>query len=176
MKRHLTSSIVLFVVAFAACKKTGGSSSSDNTPYGLSMFINGKFSTFNNYPSVDTTDNSFFYTGTGDSSCCTGMRVSWGMNKADYSPLTPGIYPASGYDLQNQSDWTIYDYANWGYTSNVGFVAFPDSVIITKITDSTITGTFSGTCTGEIQNQNYPYNIIDSVMTVTNGKFHLKKY
>jgi hypothetical protein len=96
-------------------------------------------------------------------------------NKFDNSPLTTGIYPASGYDLENQSEWMIYASANWGYTSKIGFLAYPDSVNVTDITDTTITGTFSGTCTGVIQDQNYPYNNIDSIMIVTNGKFHLKK-
>ena len=89
------------------------------------------------------------------------MVVDWGLNKFDNAPLTTGIYPASGFDLENQSEWAIYDYNTWGYTPDVGFVTYPDSVII---------------CVGEIQNQNYPYNNIDSFMTITNGKFHLRKY
>jgi len=175
MNRKLTAFVLLFILTFAACtKKNASSSSTDNTPYGFSMVVNGKYSTFNAYSTVDTTENQLNYSGTGDSACCTNMMIAWGLSKFDNAALTTGIYPASGYDLENQSEWTIYDYANWGYTPNVGFLAFPDSVIVTSITDSTITGTFSGTCTGEIQNQNYPYNNIDSIMTVTNGKFHLK--
>jgi hypothetical protein len=103
------------------------------------------------------------------------MNLAWGLNKFDGTALTTGIYPASGFDLENQSEWTIYVWANWGYTSNVGFLAYPDTVVVTNITDTTITGTFFGTCVGEIQNQNYPYNFIDSTITVTNGKFYLKR-
>lgn len=179
MNRMLTAAFfLLFVLPFAACVKKNdkpSSSSGDAIPYGFSMVVNGKYSTFNSYASVDTTQNQLNYTGTGDSACCTNMQIAWGLNKFDNSPLTIGIYPASGYDLENQSEWTIYVYANWGYTSDVGFLAFPDTVIVTNITDTTISGTFSGTCTGGIQNQNYPYNTIDSIMTVTDGKFHLKK-
>ena len=139
------------------------------------MVVNGMYSTYNSYSSVDTTGNGFNYTGTGDSACCTNMLVAWGLNKFDNSALTTGIYPASGFDLENQSEWTIYDYNTWGYTADIGFLAYPDSVVVTNITDTTITGTFWGTCTGEIQNQNYPYNFVDSIMTITNGKFYLRR-
>lgn len=177
MNWKITAFALLFILPFGACKKNGGSAAqTGNAPYGFSMVVNGKFSTFNNSPIVDTSGNGFYYSAAGDSACCTNMGIVWGLNKFDNTPLTTGIYPASGYNLENESEWTIYDYANWGYTTKVGFLAFPDSVIVTGITDSTITGTFSGTCTGQIQNQNYPYNTIDSVMTVSDGKFHLKRY
>jgi hypothetical protein len=184
MKRKFTTLILLFALPFASCIKAvipippppgGSSSSTDNTPYGMSMTINGMFSTYNSFPSVDTSDNGFNYTGTGDSACCTDLLLAWGLAKFDNTPLTLGIYPASGYDLENQSEWTIYSYANWGFNSNVGFLAYPDTVTVTNITDSTISGTFSGTCTGSILNMNN-MTYYDSVMTVTNGKFHLKKY
>jgi hypothetical protein len=180
MNSKFAAFFLFFAVFFAACAKKnvqpGSSSSADSIPYGFSMVVNGKFSTFNSFASVDTTENEFDYTGTGDSACCTNMLISWGLSKFDNSALTTGIYPASGYDLENQSEWTIYASANWGYTSQIGFLAYPDSVNVTEITDTTITGTFSGTCTGIIQNQNYPYNNIDSIMIVSNGKFHLKKH
>jgi hypothetical protein len=179
MNTKFTAFFLLFAVFFAACAKKSiqpvSSSSTDTIPYGFSMVVNGKYSTFNSYASVDTTGNQLFYTGTGDSACCTNMLIDWVLSKFDNSALTKGIYPASGYDLENQSEWTIYASANWGYTSQIGFLAYPDSVNVTDITDTTITGTFSGTCTGVIQNQNYPYNNIDSIMIVTDGKFHLKK-
>jgi hypothetical protein len=186
MKRKFTNLILLFALPFAACIKAyipiphppqGGSPSSPtgNIPLGLSMSVNGMFSTFNGYPSVDTSDNSFTYFATGDSACCTNMRIAFGMNKFDNTPLTVGIYPASGFDLENQSEWTIYNYGPWDFTSNVGFLAYPDSVNITNITDSTITGTFSGTCTGEIMNES-TNAYYDSVQTISNGKFYLRKY
>jgi hypothetical protein len=187
MKRKFTPLVVLFVLSFAACIKTeipipppppGGSSTSPptgNIPYGISMYVNGMFSTYNTSPSVDTTENGFNYMGSGDSACCTNLAIAWGMNKFDNTALTLGVYPASGYLDENQSEWTIYSWGNWNYTSNIGFLAFPDTVIITNITDSSITGTFFGTCTGSIFNFNTD-NSYDSVMTVTNGKFHLKKW
>jgi hypothetical protein len=36
------------------------------------------------------------------------LLLAWGLSKFDNAPLTLGIYPASGYDLENQSEWTIY--------------------------------------------------------------------
>jgi hypothetical protein len=179
MNSKFAAFFLLFAVFFAACAKKnvqpGSSSLTDSIPYGFSMVVNGKFSTFNSFASVDTTENEFDYTGTGDSACCTNMLISWGLSKFDNSALTTGIYPASGYDLENQSEWTIYNYGPWDFTSNVGFLAYPDSVNITNITDSTITGTFSGTCTGQIMNEN-TNAYYDSVQPVTNGKFYLKKY
>jgi hypothetical protein len=176
MSRKLTAFFLVFALLYTACAKKNDSpnSSADNTPYGFSMIVNGQYSTFNSYSTIDTTLNQIDYSGTGDSACCTGMQVAWGLSKFDGAATTKGIYPSSGFGLENQGEWTIYDYANWGYTPDIGFLAFPDSIIVTDITDSTITGTFSGTCIGELQNQNYPYNTIDSNMTVTNGKFHLR--
>ena len=158
-KRKFTTIILLFALPFAACIKAvipiphppqGGSTSPPtvNIPPGLSMSVNGMFSTFNRYPSVDTSDNGFTYFATGDSACCTNMVIAFGMNKRDNTPLTLGIYPANG---------------------------FGRGVNITNITDSTITGTFSGTCTGEIMNES-TNAYYDSAQTISNGKFYLRKY
>jgi len=137
------------------------------------MYVNGMFSTYNN-GTVDTSDNSFNYIAYGDSACCKVFFLAFNLIKADNSPITVGIYPASGYDLENQSAFTIYNYGNWNFNADVGFEAFPDTVTITYLTDSTISGTFDGTCTGEILNMN-TMNYYDSVQYITNGKFNLKK-
>src|SRR5579884_2126599 len=104
MKRKLIPFILLFALPFAACIKMvvpippppgGSSSQTDTGPYGFSMMVNGMYSTYNSYSSVDTSQNGFNYTGTGDSTCCTNMLVAWGLGKFDGVPLTTGVYPAS---------------------------------------------------------------------------------
>jgi len=191
MKQRFVPLLLVCVLSFAGCIKyvvpipppPGGSGSTalnngGGTPYGFSMVINGLYSTYNSYSSVDTTNNGFNYMATGDSSCCTNIVIAWGINKFDNTPLTTGIYPSSGFDLENQSDWTLYDYNTWGYTPDVGFGAFPDSVIVTNITDTTITGTFSGTCTAKIMSDSvskFGPVYYDSTILVTNGKFYLQR-
>jgi hypothetical protein len=185
MKRKLTTLILLFSLPFAACIRSvisipppppGGSSSSPtgNMPYSLSLEINGTYTTFNADWIIDSTNNGFTILAGGDSACCTNMSIAWGVNKFDNTPLTTGIYPSQGYLDENESEWTIY--VGGQYNTQVGYLAFPDTVSISNVTDSTITGTFWGPCTGRIYNLNDPTIYQDSVLNVTNGKFHLRKW
>ena len=143
------------------------------------MDINGMFSTYNSNALIDSSDNGLNIISWGDSACCTNINLAWGVNKFDNAPLTTGIYPSSGFGLENQSEWTIYAFANWGYTSNVGFLAYPDTVNITNVTDSTITGTFWGTCDAQIMSDSvskFGPVYYDSTIIVTKGKFYLRKW
>jgi hypothetical protein len=187
MKRKFTSFILLFALTFTACIKMvipippppGGSSSSSgaptgNIPYGVSMVLNGKYLTFNSGASLDTSDNQIYVSGWGDSAGYTNLNLALGAQKADNAPMNTGVYPSSGDLEENQSNFTIYD---WGFNgvNFVGFGAYPDTVTIVTITDTTVTGTFQGTCEAKYQDQIDPNLWHDSIMNVANGKFYLHK-
>jgi hypothetical protein len=186
MKKISTLLILLFALTFAACFKTvipippppggGGSISTPggNVNYGISMVLNGKYLTFNNGANLDTSNNEVNVIGWGDSAGYTNLHLDLGAYKADNTPITVGVYPESGDLLENQSNFTIY---NWGFDDQnfVGFGAYPDTVTITRITDTTITGTFNGFAEAKYQDWVNPNLWHDSIMTVTNGKFYLHK-
>lgn len=191
MKTKLTCLALVFALSFGACIKyeipippppTGGTTSTSpngTMAFGISMDVNGVFSTYNSRFSVDTSDNSFNLIGWGDSACCTNTQLLWSVNKADNSALTTGMYlppEPPGYGNGNQAGFTVDIYNVWSFANDVGFSAYPDTINVTNITDTTITGTFSGTCSGLIysSNINSPGQY-DSTLTVTNGKFYLRR-
>jgi len=178
--------IVLVALSFAACIKTvipippppggngGISATPGNIPYGISMVLNGKYLTFNTNASLDTSNNEVYISGWGDFAGYTNLHLDLGAYKFDNKPVTVGVYPESGDLEENESDFTIY---NWGFDQQnyVGFGAYPDTVTIVSITDTSVKGTFNGLAEAKYMDWVNPNIWHDSIMTVTNGQFFLHK-
>jgi hypothetical protein len=186
MKGKFTLYFVLLALPFAACIKTvipiappppGGSSSSTtgNIPYGISMYINGKFTTFNSGAKLDTSDNQFFIQGGGDSAGFTNLGLAMDMFTFDNAPVIAGMYVSSSFGTEYQGDFTLWAYG-FADQNSVAFGGFPDTIIVTKITDTTLTGTFWGTCTADYPAlPPAPPGTVDSTIYVTKGQFYLHK-
>ena len=138
------------------------------------MVLNGKYLTFNTSAGLDTSDNELSVLGWGDSAGYTNLNLALGAMKFDNKPMTVGVYPESGDLEENESNFTIYD---WGFDDQnfVGFGAYPDTVTIVSITDTTVSGTFNGFAEAKYQDWSDPNIWHDSIMTVTDGKFYLHK-
>jgi hypothetical protein len=185
MKGKTILFLVSFALPFAACIKSvipiapppGGSSSSPtgNIPFGISMYINGKFTTFNSGASLDTSGNQFFIQGGGDSAGFTNLGLAMAMYTADNAPVSAGMYVSSGFGTEYRGDFTLYAYG-FADQNSVGFQGYPDTILVTKITDTTITGTFWGACTADYPDPPPgPPGTVDSTFYVTKGQFYLHK-
>lgn len=176
--------IFLLLLPFAACIKTyipipkppgtsGGSTGSPSTPgsYGVSATVNGKFVTFNSSLSVDTSQNGLSIVGWGDSIPYTNYYLDLGCANA-YDPLILGIYNYQPDGTPRTSAFTLY--TTYDYVKT-GFCAYDAQVTLTNITDSTITGTFTGTAEAKVVDSRLNVINYDSLVPVTNGKFYLHK-
>jgi hypothetical protein len=160
MRRYIAIALLL-----AACHK------SNPTPppaFTVSANINGTPTTFNAIISVDTfsTPGTVYIVAHSDSANLTPLLEITLSN----TPLKPGTYPyvttgpdSTGSSATPASPVGLLGYTLW--TDSVGtfvqYSAFSDTVTLTTVTQTWLSGTFQGTC------EYTP----DSVVSITNGQF-----
>jgi hypothetical protein len=165
MKR-IALTLLICSAIFAACKK---SNSSKPATVGISCDINGQAETFNGSVNVDTTGGQVAVLASQDS------LNAWPALEfviAPAGPLTVGIYPAQNLVNPNQSS-SVFSYvapATTQFESTDQFVSADDTITVTSVTSTTVSGTFHGTALFQYYNPILE-NSVDSTVTITNGKF-----
>jgi hypothetical protein len=145
--------LVIFIVLLAACHK----SASIPTPaFTVTASINDTQTTFNAIITVDTisTPGTVYIVAHSDSDNLTPLLEITLSN----TPLKTGVYTfadSAGGPL------SLLGYTNWINGGAVQYPSVSDTVILTQVTPTWFSGTFSGTC---------EYSV-DSVVSVTNGQF-----
>lgn len=152
MRRYIA--IALFL---AACTKTSAPSSTPaNT---VSASINGTPTTFNAIITVDSlsTPGTVYIVAHADSANLTPLlEVTLGN-----TPLKSGTYLFT--DTIGTS-FGLLGYTSWSGDSDLQYTALSDTVTLTTVTKTWLSGTFQGTCT-------YAGDSILSIVSITNGQF-----
>jgi hypothetical protein len=167
MHKLLLAAFALTLI-FAACKK---SNSSNPAPVGISCDINGKATTFNGSISVDTTGGTVAVIASEDSTIeFPALEFVIG----PVGPLTTGIYPAENLaPLQSYSVLSYVAPPTTQFANTDAFVSADDTIDVTSVTSTTISGTFHGTALFQYFDP-ISTNTVDSTITITNGVFTIK--
>jgi hypothetical protein len=146
--------LILIALIFSACTKT----STNNTPhYTVSAAINGTPTTFNAVISVDSasTPGTIYIIAHADSANLTPLLE---ITLSRTGTFKPGTYPFT--DSAN-GPLSQLGYTLWRGGTAVEYPAISDTVFLTTVNNTWLSGTFQGTCEFSA----------DSIVTVTNGKF-----
>ena len=139
--------LILIALVFTACTKT----SSNNTPhYSVSASINGTPTTFDAVITVDSTSTP----GADSANLTPLLEITLSRTGA----FKPGTYPFT--DSAN-GPLSQLGYTLWRGGAAVEYPAVSDTVILSAVNHTWLSGTFQGTCEFSA----------DSVVSVTNGHF-----
>lgn len=147
--------LLIITLILVACNKSNHLAPTPN--YTVSASINGTPTTFNAIINVDSTSTpgTLYIVAHSDSDNLTPLlEISISRTGA----LKPGTYPFA--DSANGPLGQV-GYTVWLYGGAVQYPAISDTVTLTTVNPTSISGTFQGTC---------EYSI-DSVVSVTNGQF-----
>ncbi len=169
MKNPLCLALFLCFI-LAACSKSNSKISTTFAP-GISVTINGKKTTFNNFIYMDTTQGELAVNTEGDSAGFTGTGLSLIINPF---PIKTGLYPNANMVFNSDNNSSELGANTSINGSQVLFGSYDDSVTVTAVTDSTVVGTFHGHMHGQVLDQNSQSGYRDSVITCTDGKFNIK--
>jgi hypothetical protein len=150
MRRLLALTLLL-----AACSKTNHTPS---TPvYTVSAAINGTPTTFNAIITVDSTSTpgTVYIVAHSDSNNLTPLLE---ITLSHTGTLKTGTYPFA--DSAN-GPLGLLGYTNWLFGGAIQYPAVSDTITLTTVNSTWLSGTFQGTC---------EYSI-DSVVSISNGQF-----
>jgi len=170
MKKILFSALAL-ILLFVACSK---SNSSKPAPYGISATINGKATTFNGFITVDTTGGQIDISGSTDTLTGGFPELEFLITPAS-GAVKPGLYPNQALVNPNAAN----SYLNYlttpggGISNTIQFGSYDDSLTVTSISSTAISGTFHGTADYHYFDPN-ALAFKDSIITITNGTFNVK--
>lgn len=162
MRRYIAIALLL-----AACNKT----SSPSTPaFSVSASINGTPTTFNAIITVDTvsTPGTVYIIAHADSSNLTPLFEitlgSMSLKPGAYSYFdSTGLPPNAGSPLPD-APFGLVGYTNWSGDSALQYSTLSDTITLTTVSKTWISGTFQGTC-------EYTNDSVFSIVSVTNGQF-----
>jgi len=93
---------------------------------------------------------------------------------APVGPLTPGIYPAQNLvPLESNSILSYVAPPTQQIESTDFFVSADDTITVTSVTSTTVSGNFHGTALFQYYDP-ISENSVDSTITITNGVFNIK--
>ena len=170
MKRPL---LILFTlsVAFFACKKSSSDPNAGKTY--ITANLNGVATNFVGGITVDTTNGEIYIDAYKDSvggnSTALTLIMDGGLN-----PVVAGVYPLDPTD-DFKSGTVGYRYigSSGGVSSEEVYGQTSDTVTVSAISKSSVTGTFSAKLYHRTLDLNTMQQVVDSVITITNGKFNV---
>jgi hypothetical protein len=152
---------LLSVVFLIACHKTHPAT--PTPPFSVSATINGVPTTFNTIISVDSvsTPGTVYIVAHSDSANLTPLfEVTLTSNTA----LAPGIYPYNQLADSTGNLQGLLGYTVWSSDTDNQYFSLTDTVTLTTVNKTWISGTFQGTCQAG-------YDSVATYITVTNGQF-----
>lgn len=164
MKQLFTKTLaflLLSAVLLLACAKSHPAT--PTPPFSVSATINGVPATFNAIITVDSisTPGTVYIIGHSDSANLTPLfEVTLTSNTA----LKPGIYSYDQLTDSTSNVQALIGYTNWSNDTDYQYFSLTDTVTLTTVNKTWISGTFQGFCqTG--------YDSVATYITVTNGQF-----
>ena len=146
--------LLLFTLVLVACNK---SNNPHIPPFTVSASINGIATTFSALISVDSTSTpgTVYIVAHSDSANLTPL---FEITLSHTGAIGPGTYP---YTDSAGGPLSQLGYTLWSGGSAVQYPSITDTVILSTVNNTWLSGTFQGTC---------EYSA-DSVVSVTNGQF-----
>jgi hypothetical protein len=132
-------------------------------PFSVSASINGVPTTFNAIITVDSvsTPGTVYIVAHSDSANLTPLlEVTLTSNTA----LTPGAYSYNQLNDSTSNVQGLIGYTNWTGDSDNQYFSLSDTVTLTTVNKTWLSGTFSGSCQAG-------YDSVTTYITVTNGQF-----
>jgi len=148
----------LILLLLLACHKT-----TPSTPipaYSVTAAINGAPTSFNAIINVDSTSTpgTVYIVAHADSANLTPLLEITLLSSTSSAALKPGTYFFSDTTGSNSA---LVGFTNWQNDTAIQYFAVSDTVILTAVNKTNLSGTFQGTC----------QYTADSVVSVTNGQF-----
>lgn len=158
---RLLTLLSLSAILLIACAKSHPAT--PTPPFSVSASINGVQTTFNAIITVDSvsTPGTVYIVAHADSNNLTPLlEVTLTSNTA----LKPGIYPYNQLTDSTSNVQGLIGYTNWSSDTDNQYFSLTDTVTLTTVNKTWLSGTFQGTCqTG--------YDSVATYSTITNGQF-----
>jgi hypothetical protein len=164
MKQLFTKTLtfpLLSIVLLFACHKSHPATPTPS--FNVSATINGVPSTFNAIITVDSvsTPGTVYIIAHSDSANLTPLfEVTLTGNTA----LKPGIYSYSQLSDTTAETQGLIGYTNWSNDTDYQYFSLTDTVTLTTVNTTWISGTFQGSCQAG-------YDSVATYIAVTNGQF-----
>ena len=152
---------LLPLLLFMACAKSHPAT--PTPPFSVSASINGVPTTFNAIITVDSisTPGTVYIIAHADSRNLTPLiQVTLTSNTA----LKPGIYSYNQLSDSSSNIQGLIGYTNWNGNTDNQYFSLSDSVTLTTVNKTWLSGTFSGSCQAG-------YDSVAVYNTITNGQF-----
>jgi|GEM_PF-2830498 hypothetical protein len=158
---RLLTLLSISAVLFLACAKSHPAT--PTPPFSVSASINGVPTTFNAIITVDSvsTPGTVYIIAHSDSANLTPLlEVTLTANTA----LKPGVYPYSQLTDSTSNLQGLIGYTIWTGDSDNQYFSLSDTVMLTTVNKTWLSGTFSGSCQAG-------YDSVATYNTITNGQF-----
>lgn len=174
MKKGILASGLMMLMAIAimigSCKKDDDNNNNNNNNNGSTYYVKFKSNgTQVNFTGFGTEVAIFSHSGNQYTCAVTGADTSSniGLSMYDTTAITTKTY--SGFTTVNSLSATLGTLVTYGDGSGTSYNSNNTtfSITVTGLTDSTMTGTFSGS----LQDNNGT-----NTLTITDGDFHVKRY
>ena len=158
---RLLTLLSLSVILFMACVKSHPAT--PTPPFNVSASINGVPTTFNAIITVDSvsTPGTVYIVAHSDSANLTPLvEITLTSNTA----LKPGIYPYNQLTDSTGNIQGLIGYTNWSSDTDNQYFSLTDTVTLTTVNKTWLSGTFQGSCQAG-------YDSVATYNTITNGQF-----
>jgi len=152
---------LLSALLLTACAKSHPAT--PTPPFSVSASINGVPTTFNAIITVDSvsTPGTLYIVAHSDSANLTPMvEITLTSNTA----LKPGIYPYNQLTDSTGNVQGLIGYTNWSSDTDDQYFSLTDTVTLTTVNKTWLSGTFQGSCQAG-------YDSVATYNTITNGQF-----
>jgi hypothetical protein len=158
---RLLAILSISAIFFMACAKSHPAT--PTPPFSVSASINGVPTTFNAIITVDSvsTPGTVYIVAHSDSANLTPLvEITLTSNTA----LKPGIYPYNQLTDSTGNIQGLIGYTNWSSDTDNQYFSLTDTVTLTTVNKTWLSGTFQGSCQAG-------YDSVATYNTITNGQF-----